>query len=708
MKRLILYVLALCLVAGLAQPAFAAQSEPEMDAPEVQTEQTPAEEAAPLPAASGSMSTSEAGLDFLTEMMGSYSSDSLRVAESTVNSFASASALTLSQQQFDALVDLVMAYGSYILTSGYRVQTLIASGSYTDAELASAFCSWVKNGASFSQERLTRRIREVKLFLYGSYDGVCDARFRYVVFNGNGGTPDDNTVLCYTLDATYGTLPTASRSGQYFAGWFTAASGGTHITNTTTVAQNLTLYAHWSSGKIDAPNEDGHGTVGEAPALQVSEALVQFIKDNEGFCTYPVYDYGQYSIGYGTRVPDGMLDYYTTYGITEEEADYLLRVMLVDIEAMVDAFLARGSVVHTQYEYDAIVSFTYNLGSQWMSESYSIARYFLYGGYTELEFVNAIGCWCSAGGSVLPGLVRRRIGEADMYLNANYDKNSTTYLGVELKAMGGTTEQKCVYFVSGEAMGTMPAATRSGYALTGWFDKPTGGNAYTSTTIAPRYGYYALYAQWTPGEDQDNNGGDSGNGGDAGNGTEVQFSDVPKDAWYYDYVSQAVSRGLFNGMGKNKFCPNETMTRAMVVTVLYRISGDSADYTHPFRDVPAQEWYADAVAWGYGTGIVNGINATHFGPMENITREQFTALLYRFASYYGMDTTARTDLTVFPDYATIDSYACDAVSWAVATGILNGEGGRLKPLGYATRAQGAKMLVTYQDTALPAVRDSEP
>lgn len=703
MKRLILCLLALSLLTGLTQPAFGAEPAEESFVPVVGAAAETSETVQPC--TQGDLTTSEAGLAFITEMMGSYSAASLRAAEATVNSFAASSALTLRQTQFDALVDLVMAYGSYILTSGYRVQTLIASGSYTDAELASAFCSWVKDGVSFSQERLSRRLREIKLFLYGSYDGDCETQFRYVIFNGNGGSLDDNTVLCYTLGGPYAALPTASRSGQYFAGWFDAASGGRHISNSTVVSENLTLYARWSSTEVEDPNEEGHGGGGtEAPDLQVTEALVQFIKDNEGFCKYPVWDYGQYSVGYGSRVPDGMLDYYSEYGITEEEADYLLRLMLVDMEAMVDSFLAKGTVDHTQYEYDAIVSFTYNLGSQWMDEDYLIAQYFLYGGYTEREFINAIGSWCSAGGSVLPGLVRRRIDEADMYLNGSYTKGSTTYLGVELKAMGGSTATKCAYFISGEAMGVLPAATRAGHTLTGWFTKSAGGEEYTPDTIAPRYGYYTLYAQWTAGEDSN---GDDGN--DDGNGTIATgaFRDVPEKAWYYNYVYQAVARGLFNGMSDTTFCPENHMTRAMMVTVLHRISGDTGTYSHPFKDVAAGAWYADAVAWGYNTGIVKGMSDTRFGPNNNITREQLTTLLFRFAEHYGMDTSPRADFSAFPDRGSVSSYATDAMEWAVAMGIISGSDGKLLPKGNATRAQGAKMLVTYQDVAVPLVDPTE-
>lgn len=735
MKRLILCLLALSLLTGLIQPAFATEPVEETAAPETESMETvPVEETAEtaLPASAEqtddllqpctyeSLTTSEAGLAFIKEMMGSYTTSSLTAAESTVNSFAASSGLTLSQPQFDALVDLVMAYGSFILTSGYRVQTVIASGSYTDVELADAFCSWVKDGTSFSQERLNRRLRELKLFLYGSYDGSYDATFRYVIYNANGGTLDDNTVLCYAVGAPYTALPTASRSGQYFAGWFTAATGGAHVSNATVVSADLTLYAHWSSTEVETPNEEGCGGGDtDVPELKVTEALVQFIKDNEGFCKYPIYDYGQYSVGYGSRVPDGMLSHYLTYGITEEEADYLLRLMLVDMEAMVDKFLAKATVTHSQNEYDAIVSFTYNLGSQWMDEDYLIAQYFLHGGYTELEFINAIGSWCSAGGSVLPGLVRRRIDEADMYLNGSYTKGSTTYLGVELKTMGGTTAKKCAYFISGQPMGNMPVATRSGYELVGWFTKSTGGTQYTSETVAPRYGYYTLYAQWVVSEDDDddnnggtgddNNTGGSGNGSSGGSsGASGVFTDVSEKVWYYDYVYQAVSRGLFSGMGDTEFGPELPMTRAMMVAVLYRMSGDTETYEHPFTDVADGAWYADAVAWGYGTGIVSGMSETSFGVNYNITREQLTALLYRFAKHYGMDTTARADLSVFPDSGSVSGYAQEAMQWAVAVGIISGSGGNLLPKGNATRAQCARMLVTYQDATVPAPISEEP
>ena len=246
MKRYLLsLLLLLALTAGLIQPAFATEAVPaetallaetaepsetaalaesagpneitESAEPNESTESAEPSETsvADLPAAGETdaaerpatrsvktYSISEQGRAFVREMMnGSYSEDALTSAASTVNSFITRCNVSLTQQQFDALVDLVMNYGSYILTSGeYMVEKVIKSGSYTDLEIANAFCSWVTKGGTFSQETLTRRLREIKLFLYDSYDGNTDkVTFRYVVFYGNGGSLNDNTVLCLSL-----------------------------------------------------------------------------------------------------------------------------------------------------------------------------------------------------------------------------------------------------------------------------------------------------------------------------------------------------------------------------------------------------------------------------------------------------------------------------------------------------------------------------
>lgn len=726
MKRLLSsLLLILCLLTGLTLPVLGAeleQAELETTAPSAEDSALPQESAAQtdedaasqttatqtdeeIPSqtrAPQSLRTSEAGIAFVNEMMGgSYGGTAqLSNAEYSVNAFCATYGISVTQTQFDALVDLVMAYGGTILTSGYLVERVIGSGSYTDVELANAFCAWVKGtDGNLSQQRLNRRIREIKLFLYGSYSGVCEAAFRYLIFNANGGTLCSNTVLCYPYGGTYASLPTASRSGKYFAGWYTAASGGTHVCNSDAVTQNNTVYAHWSDSAVTDPNEEGSTDPNpdpnpEPPSLKTSEAGVQFIKDHEGFVQYAVWDYSQYSIGYGSACDPK--DY--PNGITEEEADYLLRVLLADWEKVVDKLLEKSTVEHTQAQYDAIMSFTYNLGQQWMSEKYNTYRYFLYGGYDEMSFVNTIGSWCRAGGSVLSGLSRRRMDEANLYLNGEYTLGTKKYLCISYNGAKGTPEHDFHYYKTGEVLGTLPSAVREGYRLLGWYDKLAGGTEYTAQTIAPSYGTYTLYARWEEGTDTTPNPNPQPTP-DPDPQPNVSFTDVPKNAWYYEWVERAVQAGLFSGVSETEFAPEDHMTRAMLVTVLYRMDGEPAvTSTTPFTDVPAGQWYSDAVNWAYACGVVNGVTETRFGLEEDITRQQLTTMLYRYAQYRGEDCTSLAKLDAFADAAEVAEYALKSMQWTVANGIVSGDDGRLLPEGKATRAQCAKMMSVFYDT----------
>ncbi len=669
--------------------------------------------------------TSEQGIAFINEMMGgSYAgTQRLAAAEATVNKFIVNNNLALWQEQFDALTDLVMAYGDYILTSGYRIETLIASGSYTDVDVANAFCAWVKEGEAFSQPRLNRRLREAKLFLYGSYDGQYrDTSFRYVIFYPNGGQLDENTVLCYSLNEAYGTLPLASREGKHFAGWYTASSDGSHLCNGDIVTENRTVYAHWSDTPVENPNEpgDNEGSYDDGGhedlGLRTSEDCIQFIKLNEGFTKYPMWDYAQYSVGYGTRCEAWEFP----NGITEEEADLRLRQMLKSFEGTLEKLEQKRGAQFTQQQFDALMSLTMNLGNQWLKEDKKIYQYVMEGsGYTELEFVNAIGSWSSAGGNVLAGLMRRRMDEANMYLNGSYEKGSLRYFGISFNALQGEAETRVRYYMTGEPLGTLVGASRSGYHLEGWYDKASGGTRYTGETVAPSYGTITLYAHWAQGELP----AEPTEGTEATEPTgtteptsetptepttqapteppvipDVSFKDVKRSAWYYDYVARAVYEGLFGGVSEKEFAPESTMTRAMLVTVLHRLAGkpDVTDPT-PFTDVQAGTWYDAGVRWAYQTKIVNGMSASKFGVTSNVTREQLTTMLFRYAQHYGIDTTGRADTSGFKDHAKVSAYARDAIAWAVAEGIVSGDGTNLMPQGNATRAQCAKMMVVFLD-----------
>lgn len=414
------------------QPEEIIATEPEESAPaETQAPETAgpdANERAPQ-----AMTVSDSGIAMLEELEGRGVSSfrtALTQVENSVNSFLSANGLTLTQQQFDALASL--QFNCSAVLSGCRVTRLLTGGDYTEVSMANAWCSWVSVGGSYSSKMLERRIRELQVYFYGDYTGnESDPGFRYLVHMPNGGSLEDNRVLCYPRGETYAALQTATRSGMYFAGWYTAASGGAHITNSTPAAENLIVYAHWSSTPVENPNEDNGGSGEDPVTLKTSEACIQFIKDHEGFSKFAYWDYGQWTIGYGTRCEENEFP----DGITEEEADQRLRLMLVDFEKMVDDVLDASPLVHTQSQYDAMISFTFNLGPQWINPKYNIYQYFVYGGYTEMEFVNTMGRWLSSSSEVVDGLAKRRIDEADMYLNGVYRLGSTAYVRVVFNAM---------------------------------------------------------------------------------------------------------------------------------------------------------------------------------------------------------------------------------------------------------------------------------
>lgn len=175
---------------------------------------------------------------------------------------------------------------------------------------------------------------------------------------------------------------------------------------------------------------------------------------------------------------------------------------------------------------------------------------------------------------------------------------------------------------------------------------------------------------------------------------EITFPDVNEGDWYYDAVAFVCEKGLFNGTDKG-FEPSGKMTRAMLVTVLYRLSGEEASSVSAFSDVKAGDWYCDAVGWAYDAGIVNGVNATTFAPNDSITREQMAAILYRFAKMQSEDVTG-VDISEFSDADDVSDYAVDAFSYAVKNGIITGKGeNTLAPGDSATRAEVATILMRY-------------
>ena len=180
-----------------------------------------------------------------------------------------------------------------------------------------------------------------------------------------------------------------------------------------------------------------------------------------------------------------------------------------------------------------------------------------------------------------------------------------------------------------------------------------------------------------------------------------QFADVDQSAWYHEAVDYAVENGLMNGVAADKFQPNGVTTRAMLVTILYRLEKEPAvSGKNPFADVKADQWYTDAVLWANANGIVKGYGNGKFGPADTLTREQFATILHRYAAYKGYDTSKRAALTAYTDAATISPWAKDAMQWANAEELIIGRTETtLAPKGSATRAEAAAILMRFLETA---------
>ena len=240
--------------------------------------------------------------------------------------------------------------------------------------------------------------------------------------------------------------------------------------------------------------------------------------------------------------------------------------------------------------------------------------------------------------------------------------------------------------------------TKPGYTFLGWFTAYIGG-VQVRQIEATETGEKTFYARWhktvlppppvTPGTPVTPARPAAPVG--------LPFADVSGSDWFYNDVRYVYEKGIMDGTGADRFSPNAPLTRAMIVTILYRMAGSpSVSGSSDFTDVAAGKWFAKAVAWAAANGIVNGYGSGLFGPNDPVTREQLAAILYRYAVYGGMTAvTLEENLGGFADTAQLSAYAIQAMNWAVGQGLINGSGSNLVPKAQATRAQVAAIIHRY-------------
>lgn len=175
----------------------------------------------------------------------------------------------------------------------------------------------------------------------------------------------------------------------------------------------------------------------------------------------------------------------------------------------------------------------------------------------------------------------------------------------------------------------------------------------------------------------------------------LPFNDVAYTSWYYDAVKFVYDKGIMDGVSYYRFAPDATITRGMVVTMLWRMAGEPYEAAAGFTDVAAGRYYTTAVAWAARNGIVEGMTSTTFAPDQAITREQLASILYRYAKWLGFSGYG-SDISGYTDAGKVSSYAYDAMSWAVRSGVVTGTSARvLDPQGTASRAAAAQMFMNF-------------
>ena len=276
------------------------------------------------------------------------------------------------------------------------------------------------------------------------------------------------------------------------------------------------------------------------------------------------------------------------------------------------------------------------------------------------------------------------IGKFSTYTDYDYDVYEPTYsIGIPDIADGGTvvvtpgfaesgsTVKVTVTPYAGYALGRLAITTSNGNEVN---SESSGDGIYTFTMPASDVTVKATFKKLpTP------------------------FADVPADAWYADSVWYAYYNDLFTGKTATTFAPGDTATRSEIATVLWRMADKpQTDISLTYNDVAPDKWYSDAVRWATDAGVVTGYDDGMFGPDDPVTREQFAAMLYRFAKYRKADVSVTGEpLSKFPDAGGTGDWAREAMAWAVDRGIINGSDGKLNPKGNAVRSQIAAMMERF-------------
>ncbi len=356
-----------------------------------------------------------------------------------------------------------------------------------------------------------------------------------------------------------------------------------------------------------------------------SDEGVALIKEYEDFRAMPYSDDGAWYIGYGTLCDPA--DYPS--GVSEEKAEELLREALVTMEDWVNTLLMDYSISVTQYQFDAMVDLTYNLGAQWINPEYRFCSYLISGiyQYSEAEIVNAIATWCHKGTTVMENLVSRRLRDAFLFLYGIYDNDGPeAYTYIHFDPSGGSVENQTVFYPVGAAYGQMPVPTLRGRTFLGWYT--TGSSAPLTgeeLALAPLH----VTAQWDA---------------EAPSKPEVDlstwvnpYSDVKDNDWFFSYVRELSAKGIVGGYPDGTFQSAKQLTAGEALKLILVAAG----YQDP-GNTPSGHWAGNYLALAESLGCVYPGEITDLdGPISRLTIARIAAV--------AMNLQPRTGASPFAD-----------------------------------------------------------
>ncbi len=267
------------------------------------------------------------------------------------------------------------------------------------------------------------------------------------------------------------------------------------------------------------------------------------------------------------------------------------------------------------------------------------------------------------------------------YTNYTYSSNASYYSIASTATTGGTITASSSGTVTSGGSRTYTITPDEGYKISDVLVDGVSVGAVSTYTFADVTSAHTIKAIFVKASDIWDN----------------PYSDITDTDWYYDAIRFVTESGLMNGIGTDTFGPGLSTSRGMIITILYRLEGEpSTALVYTFKDVASGKYYADAVAWGATAGIIEGYDADTYGPNINITREQLSAIIHRYAQYKEYDVVDSDDLSSFPDASSVSSWALADVQWAAGAGIMSGtDTGALAPRSESTRAQAAVMLMRF-------------